>query len=113
MILNSKIVANLNIDSIYDLHKLRSLVEEKVMKVNKSQIAREFNKNWRTVNNYIHGFEKAKTKKCSNCIEPIYELLKELLSPQSTQIFYYKAVLWRYLKDNHNFNATYGNFCLH
>lgn len=113
MILNSNIVTNLNIDSIYDLHKLKPFVEDKVMKINKSQIARELNKNWRTVDKYIHGFKKARTRKRTNCIEPIYNLLKELLSPQCTQIFYYKVVLWRYLKDNHNFTATYGNFCVH
>ncbi len=113
MIIKSNIITDLEIKSVNDLYKLKPFMEEGALKINKSQIARELNVDRRTVDKYIKGFEKSKTRKCDNCITPYYDIIKELLDPDNPQIFYYKSVLWRYLVDNHNYTGSYVNFSLY
>lgn len=81
------------------------------MKINKSQIARELEVDRRTVDKYINGYKKSKTRNCDDCITPFYDTIAELLSDKNQQIFYYRKVLWRYLVDNHGFTGVYCNFC--
>jgi predicted AAA+ superfamily ATPase len=88
-------------------------MEEVILKINKSQIARELDVDRRTVDKYINGFEKAKTRRCDNCITPFYDIISKLLDSDSQQIFYYKSVLWHYLVDNHEYEGSYVNFCLY
>lgn len=88
-------------------------MEEGVLKINKSQIARELDVDRRTVDKYIKGFEKAKIRKCNNCITPYYDIIASLLDSNCQQIFYYKSVLWQYLVDNYEFSGSYVNFCLY
>ncbi|MBQ5446400.1 MAG: IS21 family transposase [Lachnospiraceae bacterium] len=113
MIIESNIITDLRIESIQDLYKLKPFVEEGILKVNKSQIGRELGIDRRTVDKYINGFEKSKTRKCDNCITPYYDIIKDLLDPGNPQIFYYKSILWQYLVDNHNYSGSYVNFCLY
>lgn len=113
MIIDSNIITDLQIESVDDLYKLKPFVEEGILKVNKSQIGRELGVDRRTVDKYIKGFEKSKTRNCDNCITPYYDIIKELLDPCNPQIFYYKSILWQYLVDNHNYSGSYVNFCLY
>lgn len=39
-----------------------------------------------------------------------YDIKKELLSDENQQIFYYKRVLWQFLKDNHQLTCSQSNF---
>lgn len=75
MIINSSIVTDLNINSINDLYKLKPFLEDSTLKINKSQIARELAIDRRTVDKYIKGFKKSKTRKCDNCITPFYDII--------------------------------------
>lgn len=113
MILKSDIITDLKIESVNDLYKLKPFMEDSTLKINVSQIARELNVDRRTANKYINGFQKSKTRVRNNCITPYYDTIKELLDDSNPQIFYYKSILWRYLKDNHNYTGSYVNFCLY
>jgi len=113
MINNSNIITDLQINSVKDLYKFKPFVEEGILKINKSQIDRELGIDRRTVDKYIHGFSKTKSRKCNNCITPYYEIIKTLLEPNNSQIFYYKSMLWQYLVDNHGYKGSYVNFCLY
>lgn len=111
MIIKCQIVTDLNIESVKDLYKLKPFLEDSKLKINKSQIARDLGVDRRTVDKYINGYEKPNTRTAINCISPYYEIIKELLSDQNQQIFYYRRVLWQYLIDNHGYSGAYCNFC--
>ena len=109
MIIESKIITDLHIHSIDNLYKLKLLI----LKVNKSQIGKELGIDRRTVDKYINGFKKSKTRNSNNCISSYYNIIKELLDTNNSQIFYYKSVLWHYLIENHDYSGSYANFCLY
>lgn len=111
MILKSQIITDLIIENVKDLYKLKPFLEEGALKINKSQIARELDVDRRTVDKYINGYSKPETRNCDDCITPFYDIIAELLSDRSQQIFYYRKVLWQYLVDNHGFKGVYCNFC--
>ena len=111
MILNNQIITDIKIDSVKDLYKLKPFLEEGALKINKSQIARELEVDRRTVDKYLKGYAKPKTRNCDDCITPFYDIIAQLLSDSSRQIFYYRKVLWQYLVDNHGFSGVYCNFC--
>ena len=112
MILTSNIITNLEINSLEDLYKLKTLVENSSLNINKSQIARELEVDRRTVDKYINGFQKLKKRKKASRLDKYYDIIQELLSNENSQVFYYKRVLWQYLVDNHGLNeCKYSNFC--
>lgn len=111
MILKNQIITDLKIESVKDLYKLKPFLEDSTLKINKSQIARELEVDRRTVDKYINGYTKPKTRNCDDCITPFYEIIAELLSDRNQQVFYYRKVLWQYLVDNHGFTGVYCNFC--
>ena len=112
MILKSNIVTNLEINSLEDLYKLKPFIENSSLNINKSQIAREFGVDRRTVDKYINGFHKSKKRKKGSYLDKYYDVIQELLSEQSPQVFYYKRILWQYMVDNHGLNdCKYSNFC--
>src|SRR5690606_38521191 len=43
-------------------------------------------------------------------IDDFYEVIQLLLSKESIQVFYYKRVLWQYLKDNHGLDCSASAF---
>src|SRR5574344_418089 len=104
---------SLEVRSLSDLYKLKPLIEGGTLKINKSQIDRELKVDRRTVGKYINGFCKSKTRNCCNCITNFKSIISCLLDPSSERIFYYKAILYRYLIDNHNYKGSYANFCLY
>lgn len=111
MILNNQIITDIKINSLHDLYKLKPFLEEGTLKINKSQIARELEVDRRTVDKYLKGYTKPKTRNCDDCITPFYDIIAGLLSDSCQQIFYYRKVLWQYLVDNHGFSGVYCNFC--
>lgn len=111
MILKNQIITNIKIESVNDLYKLKPFLVEGTLKINKSQIARELEVDRRTVDKYINGYTKSKSRNCNDCITPYYDIIAELLSDRNQQVFYYRKVLWQYLVDNHGFTGVYCNFC--
>lgn len=81
------------------------------LKINKSQIARELDVDRRTVDKYLNGFSKSKHRSADNCLTSYMEIIRELLSDENEQLFYYRRVLWQYLCDNHAYKGSYPNFC--
>jgi len=100
--INTKI----EINTLEDLSKLNLLMESCNMKVNKSQLARDLNVDRRTIDKYLKGYERSQSRKRKSKIDEYYEVIKLLLSDKTPQKFYYKRVLWQYLKDNHDLDCS-------
>ncbi|MPW27372.1 IS21 family transposase [Alkalibaculum sp. M08DMB] len=110
MLIKCDIYTNIEINTLEDLKKLKPLMEGSNLKINKSQIARDLGVDVRTVGKYIDGYVKPTTRIRSSKIDEFYPIIKKLLSDKSIQIFYYKRVLWQYLKDNHNLKCAESSF---
>ncbi|MBS4534346.1 IS21 family transposase [Clostridium sp. D2Q-14] len=110
MIIKNDVYTNLTINTLDDLKKLKPFVEGSNLKVNKTQIARELGVDARTVSKFINGYTKPTKRNRKSKIDDFYEIIKELLSKESIQIFYYKRVLWQFLKDNYNLNCAESSF---
>lgn len=110
MIINIDINSKIQINKLEDLHKLKPIMEENNLKVNKSQIARELGVDPRTVGKYLNGYVKSTTRNRKSKIAAFERIINELLSEDSIQIFYYKRILWQYLKDNHNLDCAQSSF---
>ena len=110
MIIQTNIYSEIKINKLEDLHKLKSLMEVNHLKVNKSQIARELGVDPRTVGKYINGYVKPTTRNCKSKIEAFEPIIKKLLGKDSIQVFYYKRILWQYLKDNHGLDCAQSSF---
>ncbi|AQR89464.1 integrase core domain protein [Clostridium saccharobutylicum] len=110
MIIKTNIYSELKINTLEDLHKLKPIMEVNNLKVNKSQIARELGVDPRTVGKYLNGYVKPTTRNCKSKIEAFEPIIKELLSKDSIQVFYYKRILWQYLKDNHGLDCAQSSF---
>jgi len=101
---------SVEINSLIDLPKLKLLMGNLKMKINKSKLGREMGVDRRTINKYLEGFSQRKSRKRSSKIDEYYEVISLLLSEESKQIFYYKRVLWQYLKDNHGLVCSQSAF---
>ena len=110
MIYTQKIHTDLQINTLEDLAKLKPFLEDGTLKVNKSQIARELGKDRRTVDKYLKGYKKPTTRHKGSPIDDYYDIIRELLSDENQQIFYYKRVLWQFLKDNHQLHCAQSSF---
>ncbi|URZ07422.1 hypothetical protein CLROS_027600 [Clostridium felsineum] len=110
MIIKTDIYSEIRIDTLEDLHKLKVIMEVNNLKVNKSQIARELGVDPRTVGKYLNGYVKSKTRNCKSKIKAFDPIIRKLLSKNSIQVFYYKRILWQYLKDNYGLNCAQSSF---
>lgn len=110
MHVNLKITTEIEIHSLSDLPKFKTLMESLGMKINKSQLARDLNVDRRTIDKYLNGLIPKKTRKRGSKIDTYYDVISQLLSKESKQIFYYKRVLWQYLKDNHGLECSQSAF---
>ena len=110
MIYKINVNTEIKINSLEDLHKLKLLMEVNNLKVNKSQIARELGVDARTVGKYLNGYVKPITRNRKSTIDNFKPIIRSLLSEESIQVFYYKRVLWQYLKDNHGLNCAQSSF---
>lgn len=111
MIIKSPVTTNLEIRTLEDLSKLKAFMDTTDLKINKSQIARELDVDRRTIDKYINGFHKSKHRSSKNCLAPYMGIIRELLSDENEQVFYYRRILWQYLCDNHGYTGSYVNFC--
>jgi transposase len=89
------------INSVKDLPKFKQIMESLKMKINKSQLARELGVDRRTIDKYLNGFVPKRTRVKASKIDALHPIIAALLSEDSKQKFYYRRVLWQYLKDNH------------
>jgi len=110
MYMTLNVQTEVEIRSLLDLPKLKSLMENLKMKINKSELARKMNVDRRTVQKYLDGFTKSTSRKRESKLDAYYDIIAELLSEESKQIFYYKRVLWQYLTDNHGLRCGSSTF---
>ncbi|MCD3230576.1 IS21 family transposase, partial [Clostridium botulinum C/D] len=110
MIIQMNINSEIQIDKLEDLHKLNLIMEENNLKVNKSQIARELGVDPRTVGKYLNGYVKPTTRNRKSKIDHFEPIIKKLLGKDSIQIFYYKRILWQYLRDNYGLDCAQSSF---
>ena len=100
----------IEINDLTDLPKLKLFMESSNMKINKSQLAREYGVDRRTIDKYLNGYIKTTNRNKQSKVDKFYDEIKSLLSEGSIQKFYYKRVLWQYLKDNHGLDCSASNF---
>lgn len=110
MIIHIDVHSEIKVNKLEDLHKLKPIMEENNLKVNKSQIARELGVDPRTVGKYLNGYVRTSTRNRKSKIEAFEPIIKELLGKDSIQVFYYKRILWQYLKDNHGLDCAQSSF---
>jgi len=73
-------------------------------------LAKELGVDRRTVDKYLNGFVPKRTREKSSKIDEYYEVIAALLSEDSKQVFYYRRILWQYLKDNHGLECGASTF---
>lgn len=110
MYITLDVQTDFEINSLSDLPKFKQLMENLKMKINKSQLAREMGVDRRTVDKYLNGFTPKQTKEKASILDDYYEVIAALLSEDSKQVFYYRRVLWQYLKDNHGLECGASTF---
>ncbi|MGP4083055.1 IS21 family transposase [Pseudalkalibacillus sp. R45] len=101
---------DLEIKSLTDLPKLKTLMENLKMKINKSKLARDMGVDRRTIDKYLSGVQPKTLRERKSQIDDYYDVISLLLSKESPQIFYYKRVLWQYLTDNHGLQCAASTF---
>lgn len=110
MLINVELNNKVEIRSLNDLFILGRLQEVGSIKVNKSKIARELGVDRRTVSKYMDGYSKSETRERISKIDQYYDEIDYLLNKQTTQVFFYKRVLWQYLVDNNGLNCSQSSF---
>ncbi|MFB3195660.1 IS21 family transposase [Staphylococcus pseudintermedius] len=110
MIKTVKIDTEIKITSLSDLPKLKEMMESAKMKINKSKLARDLGEDRRTIDKYLKGFTPSSSRKRTSKVDKYYNVIQLLLSEESPQTFYYKRVLWQYLKDNHGLECSQSLF---
>ena len=109
MLLSYELTTDLEINTLSDLSKLKSLTENTNLKVNDSELSRKLGKDRRTIKKYRNGYVKPATRNKSSIIDEYYEIIKKLLN-NPNKYFAYKRVLWQYLKDNYGLNCAASSF---
>lgn len=109
VLINKNIHVTLSIESKEDLPKLRAFMEANNLKINKSEVARQLDMDRRTVAKYLDGYERPSERNKSSKVDKYRPIIEELLSSE-TQIFFYRKVLWQYLKDNHKMEIPLPTF---
>lgn len=83
MIHKNKIITYMIIKNVNELYILKPFWEDRTLKINKIQIARELDVDRRTMDKYINGYKKPETRNCHDCITPCYDIISELLLQKS------------------------------
>lgn len=110
MHLSINLTTDFKVDSLTDLSKYKLMMESLGMKINKSELARQLKVDRRTVDKYLNGYVSSKSRSRKSKIDDYYGVISLLLSEDSPQVFYYKRVLWQYLKDNHGLDCSQSRF---
>lgn len=109
MIINCNINTDVSVNNLMDLHKLKVLEEEKTIKLNVSEIARELDVDRRTARKYIDGYKKCLTRNRKSQFDDYYDVIKELLE-NNFKLFRYKSTLYRYMCDVYKMSAPESSF---
>ena len=109
MISEIKTPTKIKLDSLEDLKEYKKFMDDNNLKINIAALSRKYKVDRRTINKYLNGFEKKKTKNKSSKLDKYYDLIKSLLS-SSTQTFSYIRVLRQYLEDNYGIDIQYSTF---
>ena len=109
MLFEIKRSENILVNSKYVLHKLGEAEMEGKLKVNKAQVARELGISVKTVNKYMKGFIPSQARNCKSQIDEFYEIILDLIQDEN-QRFFYRRVLWQYLKDNYGLSCAESSF---
>ena len=99
----------LRIESREDLPKLRAFMEANNLKINKSAVARQLDMDRRTVTKYLDGYTKPVERNKTSKVDEYRPIIEELLR-SDTQVFFYRKVLWQYMKDNHGMDIPLPTF---
>ncbi|MGL4522793.1 MAG: IS21 family transposase [Bacilli bacterium] len=110
MLLKINVNTSVEINKLEDLNNLRVLMESSNMKINASRIAKELGCDRRTVQKYYNGYTPKKKREKTSKVDVYYETITELLSEDNPQVFYYKRVLYQYIKDNHGLKCSASTF---
>jgi transposase len=110
MYITLNVETEFEITSLSDLPKFKQLMEHLKMKINKSKLAEELGVDRRTIDKYLNGFMPKRKREKPSKIDEYYETIAALLSEDSKQVFYYRRVLWQYLKDNHGLDCSDSSF---
>ena len=110
MYITLNVETDFEIKSLTDLPKFKQVMEQLKMKINKSQLARELGVDRRTIDKYLNGFIPKRKRDKPSKIDKYYPIIAALLSEDSKQKFYYRRVLWQYLKDNHGLDCVASTF---
>lgn len=110
MKLSINVESEFTLKSLSDLSKYKEIMDNLNMKINISEVARQLKKDRRTVKKYLDGFEPSVTRKRRSRVHDYYDVIKELLSDECRQKFYYKRILWQYLKDNEGLECADSTF---
>ncbi len=109
MLIKMTTPVNISVEKLTDLPKLRHFMEDNNLKINKSEIARQLDVDRRTVEKYLDGYEKPSHRNKSSTVDKYYDQIKDLLS-SDTQVFFFRSVLYRYMKDNYGMNIPEQTF---
>ncbi len=110
MKLSLNIKKNFKVKSLEDLADFKIIMESLKMKINKSEVARQMGVDRRTIDKYLNGYRPSKKRNKPSKLDNYYEDIKRLLYDECEQKFYYKRILWQYLKDNHGLECAYSTF---
>jgi hypothetical protein len=80
---NVDVTTDLELNSLTDLPKLKILMENLNMKINKSMLAREMGVDRRTIDRYLKGNIPKVTRERSSKIDDYYPTISLLLSKES------------------------------
>jgi len=111
MIYTTNVNIEINLKSVEDLSKLKILIEvNNLDKPNFSAIARDLGIDRRTAKKYYDGNIKKDRKPKKSKIDDFYDIISNLLSAETKQIFYYKSHLYRYLVREKWLDCSRSNF---
>ncbi|KYG27073.1 IS21 family transposase [Alkalihalobacillus trypoxylicola] len=105
-----EVTTEIEIKQLEDLIKYKELMENLNMKINKSKLGRDLGVDRRTVDRYLSGKDLEKKRVRASKIDPYYEIILDLLSDKTPQTFYYKKVLWQFMKDHHGLECSESSF---
>lgn len=109
MIINPNIISDIKIEKLEDLRKLKYIMEDTNIMINKSALARELNCDRRTIAKYLNGYTKPKTHNKKSSIDKYYDTIIKLLKDEN-KYFHCKRILWQYLKDNYDLKCCESSF---
>lgn len=88
MYITLNVQSNMEIRSSLDLPKLKSLMENLNMKINKSQLARELGVDRRTIQKYLDGFTRRRSRDKGSKIDEYYEIITIIIPNYKIAFFF-------------------------